>query len=209
MIDVISLAESQSGTQKPACLDTILSETKGLGFTMASELALGPVLALLAASKPAGNLLELGTGTGLGTAWLLSGMTQTARLTSVESDPEAANVARRHLGTDSRLDLGIMDGESFLSGADGSPPYDLIFADTWPGKFTLLEQTLGLLAPGGLYVVDDLLAQETWPEGHDAAVEALCGTLAAWPGGRFARLDWASGIGLLVATERFDAEPPR
>lgn len=209
MIGLAHQTESRPSEAKPACLDSLLSETRSLGFTMASEPALGPFLALLAASKPGGRLLELGTGTGLGTAWLLSGMTRTARLTSVEKDPEAAAVARRHLGADSRLDLRIMDGEAFLAEAEGSAPYDLIFADSWPGKFRSLEATLALLAPGGLYVVDDLLPDGTWHEGHGAAVEALCGTLAAWPGGRFARLDWSSGIGLLVAAERSDAEPAR
>ena len=60
--------------QKPEVLDAIRKDTEELGFTMASEPKTGALLAVLAASKPRGRFLELGTGTGLGTAWLLSGM---------------------------------------------------------------------------------------------------------------------------------------
>ena len=52
----------------------VRKDTEELGFTMASEPKTGALLAVLAASKPGGQFLELGTGTGLGTAWLLSGM---------------------------------------------------------------------------------------------------------------------------------------
>ena len=45
-------------------------------------------LAALAASKPGGRLLELGTGTGIGTAWLLSGMDGDARLDTVDVDEQ-------------------------------------------------------------------------------------------------------------------------
>ena len=41
-----------------------LSETHALGFNMASEPKVGALLAALAASKPGGRFLELGTGNG-------------------------------------------------------------------------------------------------------------------------------------------------
>jgi predicted O-methyltransferase YrrM len=53
---------------------------------MASEPKTGAFLAALAASKPGGRLLELGTGTGLGAAWLLAGMDAAARLDTVDAD---------------------------------------------------------------------------------------------------------------------------
>ena len=56
---------------------------------MASEPKTGALLAALAASKPGGRLLELGTGTGLGTAWLLSGMDADSHLDTVDTDPSS------------------------------------------------------------------------------------------------------------------------
>jgi predicted O-methyltransferase YrrM len=54
-------------SQKPEALAAIHKDTEALGFTMASEPQTGALLAALAASKPGGRLLELGTGTGVGT----------------------------------------------------------------------------------------------------------------------------------------------
>jgi hypothetical protein len=59
---------------------------------------------------------------------------------------------------------------------------------------------LSLLAPGGLYVVDDLLPQPTWPAGHHAAVDALRANLTARTDLAVAELEWSTGV--LIATRR-------
>lgn len=64
---------------QPAVIGEILADTAALSFDMASEARVGSLLAALAASKPGGPFLELGTGTGHATAWLLSGMDATGR----------------------------------------------------------------------------------------------------------------------------------
>jgi len=95
---------------------------------MMSEAKVGALLATLAASKPAGRLLELGTGTGHGTAWLLSGMDAASRLDTVDTDDQVIAVARRLLGADARVRFHVMDGASFLGGA-APEQFDLIYAD--------------------------------------------------------------------------------
>ena len=50
--------------------------TKENGFTMPSEIKTCSLLRTLAASKPSSKFLELGTGTGLSTCWILDGMDQ-------------------------------------------------------------------------------------------------------------------------------------
>jgi hypothetical protein len=54
----------------PESVQHILAETDALQFNMISEPKVGALLAAVAASKPGGRFLELGTGTGHGTAWL-------------------------------------------------------------------------------------------------------------------------------------------
>src|SRR6185503_15547959 len=95
----------------------ILSETAALGFDMVSEPKVGALLAALAASKPGGRFLELGTGTGHGTAWLLSGMDPKSSLDSVDIDPRVVAVARRHLGSDGRVTFHVVDGADFIQQA--------------------------------------------------------------------------------------------
>ena len=65
---------------------------------MASDPQTGSFLRALAASKPAANLLELGTGTGLSAAWLLDGMDATSQLDSVEYRWTGDGSRRKHSG---------------------------------------------------------------------------------------------------------------
>ena len=184
----------------PAVLDAILSDTRALGFTMASEPQTGSLLRSLAASKPNGDFLELGTGTGVGTAWLIAGMDAGSRLLTVEIDAAASRVAQRHLGHDSRVTFHVMDGADFLQSC-APERFDLVYADAWPGKFSHLESALSLLRIGGFYFVDDLLPQASWPEGHAPRVPALIEQLTHRPGFVATALAWSSGLLLLVRTK--------
>jgi len=140
--------------RQPSAIVSILDDTTALGFNMASESKVGSMLAALAASKPGSRFLELGTGTGHGTAWLLAGMDGTATLDTVDTDPNVVAVAQRHLGSDSRVTFHVMDGAQFLQESLSSQ-FDFIYADAWPGKFSHLDEALSRLRPGGMYVIDD------------------------------------------------------
>ncbi len=181
----------------PPALSAIEADTARLGFSMASEPKTGALLAALAAAKPGGRLLEIGTGTGIGTAWLLSGMDASARLDTVDTDRAVVDVAQRHLGDDARVAFRLEDGAAFLARADPDT-YDLVYADAWPGKFTHLDAALACLRHGGIYVIDDLLPQPNWPEGHGAKVDALVADLGARPGFVTVEVAWASGVMLVV-----------
>jgi predicted O-methyltransferase YrrM len=184
-------------TRRPPALDAILAETIALGFTMASEPKVGALLAALAATKPGGRLLELGTGTGHGTAWLLFGMDQRSTLDTVDNDANVAAVARRNLGSDFRVTFHTGDGADFVQRAPRET-FDLIYADAWPGKFSHLDDALALLRPGGLYVIDDLLPQPNWPQGHAPKVPLLIDDLERRSEFVTTRLAWASGLMLVV-----------
>jgi predicted O-methyltransferase YrrM len=183
--------------RKPSALDAILNETGALGFNMASEPKVGALLAAIAATKPGGRLLELGTGTGHGTAWLLFGMDATSCLDTVDNDATIAAVAKRHLGSDRRVTFHVMDGADFLHQAPRGQ-FDLIYADAWPGKFSHLDDALALLKTGGIYLIDDLLPQTNWPEGHAPRVPALIANLEHRHEFVTARLAWASGLMMVV-----------
>jgi predicted O-methyltransferase YrrM len=183
----------------PEGLAQILKRTEELQFSMASEPLTGSLLRTLAASKPGGRFLELGTGTGLSTAWVLDGMDATATLLSVDVDPSVQQVAEECLGHDPRLTLEIADGIDFLQRQLPSS-FDFVFADAMPGKYEGLENALALVKPGGFYIVDDMLPQPNWPEGHAAKVPVLIDRIAADTRFRFVPMDWASGI--VVAVRR-------
>lgn len=181
----------------PRMLPAILGQTDDLGFSMPSEPRTGAMLRVLAASKPNGRFLELGTGTGLSTAWLLDGMTQDATLISVDIDPGSQEVARRFLGDDTRLQLVTADAAMFLR-QQRRESFDLIFADAMAGKYELLDETLALLRLGGLYIVDDMLPQANWPEHHAEKVPLFLADLAHRPRLRLVTLAWSSGLVVAV-----------
>jgi predicted O-methyltransferase YrrM len=183
----------------PAALPAILDRTRALAFSMPSEPRTGAMLRVLAASKPGGCLLELGTGTGLSTAWLLDGMDRDARLISVDVDAGPQAVAREILGADARLEIVTADAAEFLR-HQGSATFDLIFADAMPGKYYQLDEALALLRPGGLYVIDDMLPQTNWPEDHATKVPRLVADLAARVEFRIVSLAWSSGL-VMVARQ--------
>ena len=186
--------------ETPSVLEAIQRDTARAGFTIASEPKTGSLLRTLAASKPGGRFLELGTGTGVGTAWLLTGMDAGSHLDSVDSDPGVQEIARRHLGHDDRVTFHVADGAAFL---EQSRPqqFDLIYADAWPGKFSHLEVALSLLRISGIYLVDDLMPQANWPEGHAPKVRLLIEQLEARHGFVSTKLDWASGLMILVRAD--------
>jgi predicted O-methyltransferase YrrM len=118
----------------PSHLSTIRDKTAELQFSMASEPLVGALLRTLAASKPSGRFLELGTGTGIATAWLLEGMDAKSTLTSVDNDGAVQQVARDSLGGDVRLTLVTSGGLEFLNN-QASESFDFVFADAMPGKY--------------------------------------------------------------------------
>lgn len=171
---------------------TIDEATRQSGFTMASDPKTCSLLKTLAATKPGGNLLELGTGTGLSTAWILAGMDHAAVLTSIDNDPVFLKIAEDFL-KDDRLSLVNQDAGEWIEN-NKELKFDLIFADTWHGKYLMLAEVLDMLNPGGLYILDDMLPQANWPEGHQEKAERLLEQLDERVDLNVTRQCWATGI---------------
>lgn len=177
----------------PTSLQSIECDTEKSGFSMPSERKAGSLLKTLAASKPGGKFLELGTGTGLSTAWILSGMDANSSLLSVDNDEEPQKIALKHLDDDSRVTFLCEDGAKVIN-HQKTASFDMIFADAWPGKYLLLNKTLELLKPGGFYVIDDMEPQPNWPEGHGSKASSLLEELTNNNRLSVCRLNWAIGI---------------
>jgi len=179
----------------PPAYSALRSATEAVGFTMASDVSTGALLRTLAASRPGGALLELGTGTGLATSWLLDGMDPRATLMTVDNDAALVRIAQTHLGDDARVTFVLQDGGRWLESLQAeSRTFDLVFADTWAGKYTHLDEALALVRVGGLYVVDDMLPQPSWPPEHAPKVERLVETLAARSDLHLTMMTWSTGL---------------
>jgi len=182
----------------PSGLAEIQKHSEAIGFSMPSDLQTGALLRTLVGSKPNAHVLEIGTGTGLATAWLLAGMDANSTLISIDNELTYQAIAKQFLGSDSRLNLVCTDAGNWLERQD--QPFDLIFADAWPGKYANLNATINSLKPGGLYVIDDMLPQPNWPAGHGDNVTALVADLEKRTDLQLVKLAWSTGI--LIATKR-------
>lgn len=186
-----------SNLYEPTALAGVWADTRASGFTMASEPLTCSLLRTLAATKPSARFLELGSGTGLSTAWLLDGMDANSNLITVDNDESLLSILKKHLGNDRRLTVVCNNGDEFLCSLKGQQ-FDFVFADTWSGKYRLLEETLDLVSPAGIYVIDDMLPQANWPDGHAEKAADLIAKLEQRKDFRVTKLSWASGVVLAV-----------
>ncbi|NTE00811.1 methyltransferase domain-containing protein [Agrobacterium tumefaciens] len=179
--------------QLPVAYLDIDCATKASGFDMASDMLTCSLLRTLAATKPSGNFLELGTGTGLSTSWILDGMDKKSTLTSIDAEDKFLNIANKHLGNDDRLNLVSTDGGEWIE-KNKDKKFDYIFADTWHGKYLLLDEAIAMLNTGGLYIIDDMLPQPNWPEGHQEKAIKLIKELESHEDLYLTKQVWATGI---------------
>ena len=90
----------------------IASATRNVSFNMSSDIYTGSLLKTLVASKHSGRILELGTGTGLATSWIVSGMDENAVLVTVENNEVLLSIAQQNL-KDKRIEFVLEDGYSW------------------------------------------------------------------------------------------------
>lgn len=181
----------------PKALEAIMAETRAIGFQNWCWPPVGALLRIMAALKPGGRLLEIGTGTGVGTCWLLDGMDASARLLTVDINPGVHAIAREHLGTDPRLTMLTEDAQATVR-RELPNSLDLIFADGGVGKHIMLDETLALLRPGGIYICDDMKPHPMWPPEHARKIPPLVEALGAQQGFRRIYIDWSSGVVVMV-----------
>ena len=72
---------------------------------------------------------------------------------------------------------GNLDASEWIE-KNKEAPFDLVFVDTWAGKFTDLEAVLKMVKPNGFYLIDDLNYQAHWPGYHQEKVLFLVEKLA-------------------------------
>ena len=185
---------------KPIIHQQIEAKSKEIGFTMPSDLYIGTLLKTLITSKPEANILELGTGIGLSLFWMIDGMDADARLITVDNDPELTQIAESHFGNDERVQIICQDGAEWIKSYTGEK-FDLVFADAWPGKYSQIDEVLDLIKVGGFYVIDDMLAQPNWPEGHQEKVYELIEYLENRNDFNLTKMNWSTGI--IIAVKKY------
>ncbi|MFQ5514190.1 MAG: O-methyltransferase [Myxococcota bacterium] len=164
-----------------------------VGFEFSCEPGVGRLLAVLAAAaRPGGRILELGTGVGVGLAWLVHGLGERrdVELISVDLDAGIQSVARQG-SWPPFVCFELGDGAERVRELGR---FELIFPDAPGGKLFGLPHTIDALAPGGVLLADDMdLARHEDP-GLRSALVAVRRQLHAHPELLVSELDTGSGV---------------
>lgn len=119
-------------------------------------------------------------------------MDQQSNVLSLDNDEKLTAVVKSIIDNE-RVTILCADGDEWIKD-NAHQQYDLIFADTWPGKYRLLEETIELLKPGGFYVIDDMIPQDHWPEEHYPKASALKEVLHNHPQLTVVEMNWSTGV---------------
>jgi predicted O-methyltransferase YrrM len=177
----------------PESFEEIQKMSDEIQFSMPSDLQTGSLLRTLVGSKPGGSFLELGTGTGLSLSWIVEAMDESASVITVDNNEAYLSIARRFFGHDARVSIICEDGTEWIK-TNKEKRFDLIFADAWPGKYSDLNENLQLLNKGGFLILDDMIHQPNWPEGHGDNVDKLVDYLSSRQDLRLTKMNWSTGL---------------
>ena len=128
----------------------------------------GRLLAALAATR-SGTLAEFGTGCGVGTAWLRSGVTDQARIVTAELEPRLAGAAAEVFADDPLVEVVTADWSTLLD----KGPFSLLFVDSGDPSAARVDAVADLVEDGGLVVLDDFEPCAIWPPVTFGRVDTL------------------------------------
>ncbi len=145
-----------------ATLDAVLRENAAAGFPAHDvSPAQGKLLHLLARVQAARRILEIGTLGGYSAIWLARALPPDGRLTTIEADPQRAELARANVaaaGLAGVVDVRIGRALDVLPTLVPCAPFDLVFIDAdKQSNPAYLRWALRLARAGTLIVADNVV----------------------------------------------------
>jgi predicted O-methyltransferase YrrM len=152
----------------PDIVSRAFAVSRKAGYVSFCRNETGRLLATLAATR-GGTLAEFGTGCGVGTAWLRSGVRNGAHIVTAELDPRLATAAAEIFVDDPHVEVLAADWSTLHERG----PYSLIFLDSGDPESVRVDAVVDLLEPGGIVVLDDFAPCELWPPISYGRVDTL------------------------------------
>jgi predicted O-methyltransferase YrrM len=181
----------------PAVVARAFDVSRKRGYVSFCRNETGRLLATLAATRT-GKLAELGTGCGVGTAWLRSGVREGAKILTAELDPKLAEAAAEIFQDDKQVEVLSADWSTLREHG----PFSLLFLDAREPKDSGADTIIDLVEPGGVVVLDDFTPCASWPPIFAGRVDVL---REQWlTDERFTTVEVmvASDASVLIATKR-------
>jgi predicted O-methyltransferase YrrM len=147
----------------PPLVQRAVALAERLGFERSCLPEVGRLLHVLAAARGRTRVAEIGTGTGVGAAWIVSALPPEVPFFTTELDAERGAAAAELFRDDPHVRVLAGDWRETLP---PEAPFDLVFFDAAKQLRPHEDGELvkGLLAPGGLAVLDDLTPGRAGPD---------------------------------------------
>lgn len=146
----------------PPLVERAAALAAALGFENSCTPETGRLLHLLAGMRGRERVGETGTGVGYGAAWIVSALDPSVPFFTAELDEVRAAAAAELFRDDEQVHVLAGDWHDVLG---PRAPFDLLFHDGSKRRPDLDgEETMRLLAPKGLIVLDDLTPGRPGPD---------------------------------------------
>lgn len=152
----------------PEIVSRAFDVSRKAGYVSFCRNETGRLLAALAATRT-GTMAEFGTGCGVGTAWLRSGLRGDATILTAELDAKLADAAAEIFRDDPQVEVRSADWSTLLD----QGPFSLLFLDSGEPTAVGVDQVADLVEEGGIVVLDDFAPCEMWPPVTYGRVDTL------------------------------------
>jgi predicted O-methyltransferase YrrM len=152
----------------PAIVARAFDVCRRAGYVSFCRNETGRLLATLAATRE-GTMAEFGTGCGVGTAWLRSGVRRKTHILTAELDHGLATAAQDIFTDDPQVEVLAADWSTLRN----KGPYSLLFLDPSVPEDAGVDAVADLVEPGGIVVLDDFVPSELWPPVSYGRVDVL------------------------------------
>ena len=152
----------------PEIVQRAFDVSRKAGYASFCRNETGRLLAMLAATRE-GTMAEFGTGCGVGTAWLRSGVRGDAADPERRARPELADAAAVIFDDDPQVEVRSADWSTLLD----EGPFSLLFLDSGEPTEVSVDSIADLIEAGGLVVLDDFAPCEMWPPVTYGRVDTL------------------------------------
>jgi len=174
-----------------------LDLSRDQGFVSSTRNETGRLLAALAASR-GGTMAECGTGCGVGSAWLRSGIREDVRIVTAELDSRLASAVRAMFEDDARVEVLQADWTTLREHG----PFSLLFLDVREAKRGGPDLITELVEPGGIVMLDDFTPCQGWPPMYEGRVDTVREVWITDPRFTTAEVMVAPDASVLIATRR-------
>jgi predicted O-methyltransferase YrrM len=152
----------------PTIVKRAFDVSRKAGYVSFCRNETGRLLAALAATRT-GTMAEFGTGCGVGTAWLRSGMREDTRIITAELNAKLADAAAVIFDDDPAVEVLAADWSTLMD----QGPFSLLFLDSGQPSEVGVDRVADLVEPGGIVVLDDFTPCEMWPPVSYGRVDTL------------------------------------